>query len=299
MKIKLIGLGKMGANIALNLKDHHHEVKGYDLNEEARRNLESLGISTTQSLVDLLEREGQEKLIVLLFIPNQIVDKVIDQIEGLLQVDDIIIDGGNSNFNVSIKRYQHLKSKGIEFIDMGTSGGVLGARNGACTMVGGNKDVVIEIEQLFKDISVKDGYTYTGKPGSGHFVKMVHNGIEYGMMQAIGEGFDMLEASPFELDYEKIASMWNHGSIIESALIGYIHQAFSVDPKLTDIEGKIDDSGEGMWMIEEALKYKVSLPVITQALFARYKSKDNDLFGEKVVAAMRKEFGGHSVYKKS
>jgi len=217
----------------------------------------------------------------------------------MLKEGDVVIDGGNSNFNISIKRYQHLKSKGIEFIDMGTSGGVLGARNGACTMVGGNKEVVSKIEQLFIDISVKDGYTYTGKPGSGHFVKMIHNGIEYGMMQAIGEGFDMLEASPFELDYERIASMWNHGSIIESALIGYIHQAFSVDPMLNDIEGKIDDSGEGMWMIEEALKYKVSLPVITQALFARYKSKDNNLFGEKVVAAMRREFGGHSVYKKS
>ncbi len=299
MKIKLIGLGKMGANIALNLKDHNHDVKGYDLNEEARKNLESLGISTTSSLSNLLTRENEESLIVLLFIPNQIVDKVIDQIESMLKEGDVVIDGGNSNFNISIKRYQHLKSKGIEFIDMGTSGGVLGARNGACTMVGGNKEVVSKIEQLFIDISVKDGYTYTGKPGSGHFVKMIHNGIEYGMMQAIGEGFDMLEASPFELDYERIASMWNHGSIIESALIGYIHQAFSVDPMLNDIEGKIDDSGEGMWMIEEALKYKVSLPVITQALFARYKSKDNNLFGEKVVAAMRREFGGHSVYKKS
>lgn len=299
MKIKLIGLGKMGSNIALNLKDHNHEVKGYDLNEEARKNLESLGISTTSSLSNLLARENEESLIVLLFIPNQIVDKVIDQIESMLKEGDVVIDGGNSNFNISIKRYQHLKSNGIEFIDMGTSGGVLGARNGACTMVGGNKEVVTQIEQLFIDISVKDGYTYTGKPGSGHFVKMIHNGIEYGMMQAIGEGFDMLEASPFELDYERISSMWNHGSIIESALIGYIHQAFSVDPMLKDIEGKIDDSGEGMWMIEEALKYKVSLPVITQALFARYKSKDNELFGEKVVAAMRKEFGGHSVYKKS
>ncbi len=299
MKIKLIGLGKMGSNIALNLKDHNHEVKGYDLNEEARKNLESLGISTTSSLSNLLARENEESLIVLLFIPNQIVDKVIDQIESMLKEGDVVIDGGNSNFNISIKRYQHLKSNGIEFIDMGTSGGVLGARNGACTMVGGNKEVVAQIEQLFIDISVKDGYTYTGKPGSGHFVKMIHNGIEYGMMQAIGEGFDMLEASPFELDYERISSMWNHGSIIESALIGYIHQAFSVDPMLKDIEGKIDDSGEGMWMIEEALKYKVSLPVITQALFARYKSKDNELFGEKVVAAMRKEFGGHSVYKKS
>ncbi|MBU1094659.1 MAG: decarboxylating 6-phosphogluconate dehydrogenase [Firmicutes bacterium] len=299
MNIKLIGLGKMGANIALNLKDHHHIVTGYDINEETRKQLNSSGIVTTASFSELLKRENDEALVVLLFIPNQIVDKVIDQIESHLQVGDIVIDGGNSNFNISIKRYQHLKGKGIEFIDMGTSGGIEGARHGACTMVGGTKEVVESIEQLFIDLSVKDGYTYTGKPGSGHFVKMVHNGIEYGMMQAIGEGFDMLQASPYELDYEKISSMWNHGSIIESALMGYIHQAFQNDPMLTGIEGRIDDSGEGMWMIEEALKYKISLPVITQALFTRYKSKDDHLFGEKVVAAMRKEFGGHSVYKKS
>ncbi|MFH2117618.1 MAG: phosphogluconate dehydrogenase (NAD(+)-dependent, decarboxylating) [Bacillota bacterium] len=299
MKIKLIGLGKMGANIALNLIDHNHLVTGYDVSEDARAKSKLLGIENTDSLVKLLTRDENEKLIVLLFIPNQIVDKVIDQLLPCLQKGDIVIDGGNSNFNISIKRYHHLKGNGIEFIDMGTSGGMSGARHGASIMVGGNKQVVSQLEPLFRDLAVEDGYAYTGKPGSGHFVKMVHNGIEYGMMQAIGEGFDMLEASPFELDYEKISCMWNHGSIIESTLMGYIHQAFKVDPQLHDIEGRIDDSGEGMWMIEEALKYKVSLPVITQALFTRYKSKDEHLFGEKVVAAIRKEFGGHAVYKKS
>ncbi len=299
MKVKLIGLGKMGANIALNLKDHNYDITGYDLNEDARKSLMSQGVKTADSLSTLLTRKDMERFIVILFIPNQHVDITIDQMQPLLTKGDVVIDGGNSNFNVSIKRYHNLKSKDIDFVDMGTSGGIYGARNGACTMVGGDKEVVLNIEQLFIDLSVKDGYTYTGKPGTGHFVKMIHNGIEYGMMQAIGEGFDMLKASPFELDYESIAKMWNHGSIIESALIGYIHQAFHQDPSLDDIEGRIDDSGEGMWMIEEALKYKVSLPVITQSLFARYKSRDEHLFGEKVVAAIRKEFGGHAVYKKS
>ncbi|MDO9629791.1 MAG: decarboxylating 6-phosphogluconate dehydrogenase [Acholeplasmataceae bacterium] len=298
MKIKLIGLGKMGTNIALNLKDHGHQVIGYDVNEKARAEFETFGIPTVSNLSDLLRRDAAERHILLLFVPNQKVDTVIEQIIPHLLPKDIIVDAGNSNFNVSIKRFHLLKGKGIHFIDVGTSGGTYGARHGACLMVGGEKEVVDFLEPLFLDLSVKDGYSYVGKPGSGHFVKMVHNGIEYGMMQAIGEGFDLLEASPFELDYEKIAKMWNHGSIIESALIGYIHSAFAKDPKLSEIQGKIDDSGEGMWMIEEALKYKVSLPVITQSLYARYKSRDEDLFGEKVVAAMRKEFGGHAVYKK-
>jgi len=298
MNIKLIGLGKMGSNIALNLKDHQYDIEGYDVNESARGEVKKQGVKTAESLTQLFKRKDNEQFVVILFIPNQLVDMIIDQIQPFLKEKDIVIDGGNSNFNISIKRYHHLKSKNIEFIDMGTSGGIDGARNGACLMVGGDKEVVSQIEQLFIDLSVQDGYTYTGKPGSGHFVKMIHNGIEYGMMQAIGEGFDMLKASPFELDYEAIANMWNHGSIIESALIGYIHQAFQNDPLLENIEGRVDDSGEGMWMIEEALKYKVALPVITQSLFARYKSKDEHLFGEKVVAAIRKEFGGHAVYKK-
>lgn len=298
MKIKLIGLGKMGSNIAMNLKDHHHEVIGYDLNENARLALEKEGIKTVASLEKLFERAEKESHIILLFIPNQIVDQTIEHILPYLQKNDIVIDGGNSNFNVSIKRYHHLKNSGVEFIDMGTSGGMSGARHGACLMVGGDKSVVEKLEPLFKDLAIKDGYAHMGKPGSGHFVKMAHNGIEYGMMQAIAEGFDLLEASPFELDYEKISNMWNHGSIIESALMGYIHHAFSNDEKLDLIQGRIDDSGEGMWMIEEALKYRVSLPVITQALYTRYKSKDDHLFAEKVVAAMRKEFGGHTVYKK-
>ncbi|MFA6801684.1 MAG: 6-phosphogluconate dehydrogenase (decarboxylating), partial [Acholeplasmataceae bacterium] len=163
---------------------------------------------------------------------------------------------------------------------------------------GGENDVIAYVEDVFKDVAVKDGYTHTGKPGSGHFVKMVHNGIEYGMMQSIAEGFDLLEASDYKLDYQDISRMWNHGSIIESSLMGNIYDAFVKDEHLEKISGKVDDSGEGMWMIEEALKYKVSIPVIAQSLFARYKSKDEDKFAEKVVAAMRKEFGGHAVYQK-
>jgi 6-phosphogluconate dehydrogenase len=298
MRINIIGLGRMGSNLALNLIDHGHQVYGYDLVDSVLNDLSKSGVKTTNQLGVLSNRALGERLIFLLLVPFQIVDTVIEQLIPFLKTNDIIIDGGNSNYTASIRRYQNLKSKGFEFIDMGTSGGTQGARYGACLMVGGNVETVKYLEPMFLDISVKNGYTYTGRPGSGHFVKMVHNGIEYGMMQAIGEGLDLLHASPFELDYESITSMWNHGSIIESALIGYINKAFKEDAILSNIDGIVDDSGEGLWMIEEALKYKVSLPVISQSLFARFKSRDDQMFSEKVVAAMRKEFGGHAVHKK-
>ncbi|MBE0701169.1 MAG: decarboxylating 6-phosphogluconate dehydrogenase [Acholeplasmataceae bacterium] len=298
MKIRIIGLGKMGLNMALNMKDHSHQVVGYDSSEEARVNAENSGIETKATLSELLERDQNERLILWLLIPNQIVDHVLEQCTTFLLSDDIIVDAGNSNFNVSIRRYHNFKGRHINFIDLGVSGGIDGARNGGCFMVGGDQEIVLFLESIFHDLTVEDGYAYIGKPGSGHFLKMVHNGIEYGMMQAIGEGFDLLEASPFELDFERIANIWNHGSLIQSPLMGHVHQAFTHDPKLDQIEGRIDDSGEGMWMVEEALKYKVSLPVITQALYARFKSRDHKRISEKVVAAIRKEFGGHAVYKK-
>lgn len=298
MKIRLIGLGKMGENIALNLIDNNHTVFGYDNNVETRNKLKDTGIIMKSSYEDLLVRENDEKIIVWLLVPNQFVSDVINEVKGFLRTDDVIIDGGNSNFNISINRYNELSNDGIRFIDVGTSGGTYGARNGACLMVGGDQEVVKEIEQVFIDVSIENGYGYFGKAGSGHFVKMVHNGIEYGMMQAIGEGLELIEKTDFDVDYEKLTKVWNHGSIIESALIGYVHEAFKTDPKLDAIQGKIDDSGEGKWMIEEALKYEVSMPVIGNSLFVRYKSRDNLRFSEKSVAAMRKVFGGHATYKK-
>ncbi|MDR4969157.1 MAG: NADP-dependent phosphogluconate dehydrogenase, partial [Acholeplasmataceae bacterium] len=195
-------------------------------------------------------------------------------------------------------RFNELKKREINFIDCGTSGGTEGARYGASLMVGGEKTVVESIKHLFEALAVKDGYAYMGSSGSGHFVKMVHNGIEYGMMQAIGEGFDLLNASQYDLDYKKVARVWANGSIIKGLLMDTVLSAFTKDQTLDDIVGKIDDSGEGQWTIEEALLLKVSIPVIAHALFTRYKSKDDDKFSEKVVAAMRNEFGGHKVYKK-
>ena len=191
-----------------------------------------------------------------------------------------------------------LKRQEINFVDCGTSGGTEGARYGASLMVGGDELVVKSIEWLFEAIATKNGYGYMGKTGSGHFVKMVHNGIEYGMMQAIGEGFELLEKSDFSFNYEDVSRVWAHGSIIQGLLMDTAYSALKKDNRLDSILGKVDDSGEGQWTLEAALKYKASVPVIAQSLFARYKSRDEGHFSEKVVAAMRFEFGGHKVYKK-
>ena len=298
MTIKLIGLGKMGLNIGLNMKDHGYAVLGIDVDETKRNQAKQNGLNVVERLEDFFINKKEKHIVYLLVPAGKITETVINEVRKFLKKGDILIDAGNSNFNDSVRRYHLLKTYDINFVDVGTSGGTYGARNGACLMVGGEESVVSQLTELFTKIAVEDGYLHVGKPGSGHYVKMVHNGIEYGMMQAIGEGFDLMHQSSYEIDYEALTKVWNHGSIIESSLIGYIHEAFKKDAQLDELEGRIDDSGEGMWMIEEALKKKVSLPVITQSLFARYKSKDEVKFSEKVVAAMRKEFGGHATYKK-
>lgn len=298
MKIHLMGLGKMGANLALNLMDHKYDVLGFDISKDARELAKKSGIKVAESMNEFLSRKNNERIQLFLFIPNQFVDDVIQQLMPYLKHDDILVDGGNSNYKLSLKRYYELKEKGIHFVDMGTSGGTHGARFGACLMIGGEKDIYEYLKPVYEAISEKDGYEYMGAPGAGHFVKMVHNGIEYGMMQAIAEGLELMEASNFDIDYEKVTKVWNHGSIIESNLVGYVHEAFKKNARLDEIAGRIDDSGEGRWMIEEALNLGVSMPVISNSLFVRYKSRDDLKFGEKVVAAMRNEFGGHKVYKK-
>ena len=296
-KIGLIGLGRMGYNLALNMIDKNIEVLAYDkfVNEDIVKNKQIKIFESVKTLLDALE---SPKVVWLMVPAGEITDNVIIEVSSLLSKGDILIDGGNSNYNDTLRRYQSLKEKHINFVDCGTSGGTDGARYGASLMVGGDKEVVKSIEWLFEAIATKDGYAYMGKAGSGHFVKMVHNGIEYGMMQAIGEGFELLDKSDFELDYKEVSKVWAHGSIIQGLLMDTAHSALMKDQKLDAIIGKVDDSGEGQWTLEAALKYKASVPVIAQSLFARYKSRDEEHFSEKVVAAMRNEFGGHKVYKK-
>ncbi len=298
MVIGLMGLGKMGFQLALNMRDHHIDVIGYDVNQASVDELIKAGMKGATSLADLIAKLPKPRIIWVMVPAGVITERVIVDLSTMLDENDIVIDGGNSNYRDSIRRYELLKSNHIHFLDCGTSGGMNGARFGASLMIGGDDAIYQLVKPLFQAIAKENGFAHMGPAGSGHFVKMVHNGIEYGMMQAIGEGFDLLKASDFDLDYAKVATVWSNGSIIEGLLMNNIKDALSKDAHLSSIQGKVDDSGEGQWMIEEALKHKVSIPVIAQSLFARYKSKDEDHFSEKVVAAIRNEFGGHKVYKK-
>lgn len=297
MKIGIIGLGKMGANLALNMKEHEHTVFGFDPFLKNTKQLEE-HIQLFTSLDTMINAFNGRKTIWLMVPAGNPVDENIEKLIPLLHDHDIIIDGGNSNYKDTLKRYERLKEQGIDFVDVGTSGGMEGARHGACTMIGAEEDVFSYIEPLFRDISVEKGYLHTGRVGSGHFVKMVHNGIEYGMMEAIGEGFEILEKSQFDLDYKEVSRVWNHGSVIRSWLIELMENAFSKDANLDGIKGVMHSSGEGLWTVQEALDLKVPAPVITESLFIRYRSEKEDTFTGKVVAALRNEFGGHNVETK-
>lgn len=297
MKIGIVGLGKMGLNLALNMIDNDIDVIGYDRDSSVTKNAEVKGIITVRSLKQLVaDRDA-----IFVMVPcGKPTEYTLKSLNNLLKDRNhvIVIDGGNTYYKRSIEHYQMFKESDIRFLDVGTSGGVEGARDGACLMIGGDYESFKLLEEVFEKITVKDGYLYTGKPGSGHFLKMIHNGIEYGMMQAIGEGFEILEASEFEYNLIDVSKVWNNGSVIRSWLMELAHDAFKEDPKLDLITGAVDASGEGEWTVESALEYKVPIPVISASVFARYRSKQNDTFTGKVVAALRNGFGGHSVYKK-
>lgn len=295
MKIGLIGLGRMGFNLALNMRDHGHKVvcfnRSYAKVEEAIKE----GLEGASSIEELVNKLEGRRVVWLMLPAGDIIDQMIDKLSPLLNENDIIIDGGNSNYKDTLRRYELLKSKGIDFVDVGTSGGTDGARYGACTMIGAEKEVFSHIEEIVRDISVENGYLHCGENGSGHFVKMVHNGIEYGMMAAIGEGFEILEKSRFNLDLEKVSKVWNNGSVIRGWLMELAESAFRKDPKLDKIKGVMYSSGEGLWTVQEALDLKVPATIITQSLLMRYRSEQEDTLTGKVVAALRNEFGGHAV----
>jgi 6-phosphogluconate dehydrogenase len=299
MKIGLIGLGKMGYNLSLNLMDNHHEVVAYDVNKEAVEKLANEGATGAFTVEELVNELPHSPKVVWIMVPaGEVTENVITELKELLSEGDIIIDGGNSNYKESVRRAQDLQEKGIYFFDVGTSGGMEGARNGACTMIGGDAEVFRTIEPIFNDICVENGFMYAGKSGSGHFLKMVHNGVEYGMMQSIAEGFEVLEKSQFDFDYEAVARVWNNGSVVRSWLMELTENAFSKDPKLDSIKGVMQSSGEGKWTVETALDLQTATPVIALSLMMRYRSLEEDTFTGKVVAALRNEFGGHGVVNK-
>lgn len=297
MQIGLIGLGKMGFPLALNLHDKGFEVLAFDVAEQSREKVAKEGIKVADSLSTMISELTAPRVIWLMIPSGEIIDKVIDEIIPLLSPDDILIEGGNSFYKDSVKRYNRLKEKAIHFLDCGTSGGISGARDGVCAMIGGDKVVFDRCESIFKAISVPNGYLHTGEAGSGHFVKMVHNGIEYGMMQSIAEGFEVFEKSNFGLDFEAIATLFNQGSVIRGWLMELTANAFQKDPNLDGIKGIMQSSGEGKWTLETALDLGVPTPVMAMSLMMRYRSLQEDTFSGKVVAALRNEFGGHAVVK--
>ncbi|QWH01764.1 decarboxylating 6-phosphogluconate dehydrogenase [Bacillus mycoides] len=297
MRVGLIGLGKMGLNLGKNLMDHKHEVAAFDLNTSAVEEMKECGATGVSSLSELVQSLESPRILWVM-VPHAVVDSVINEVTPLLSKGDILIEAGNSHYKESIRRYEQLKTDGIHFMDAGTSGGMEGARNGACYMIGGDQEAWDIVEPIFRDTAVENGYLYAGKAGSGHFLKMIHNGIEYGMMAAIGEGFEVLEKSEFDYDYEKVSKVWNNGSVIRSWLMELTENAFSKDAKLDEIKGVMHSSGEGKWTVETALDLQTATPVIAMSLLMRYRSLDNDTFTGKVVAALRNEFGGHAVEKK-
>ncbi|MBC7082720.1 MAG: decarboxylating 6-phosphogluconate dehydrogenase [Firmicutes bacterium] len=293
MEIGLVGLGRMGLNLAINMLSHGHRVVAYNRSPERVRVAEKEGATGAYSLDELAAKLAAPRVVWLMVPAGRPVDEMLDGLVPHLSSEDIVIDGGNSHYQDTLRRHATLSQRGIRLVDIGTSGGVEGARNGVCAMVGADPEVFSFIEPLLQDISAKHGYLHTGPVGSGHFAKMVHNGVEYGMLQAIGEGFELLERGPFAFDLAAIARVWNHGSVIRGWLMALMEQAFRKDPRLDGIRGVVHSSGEGLWAVKAALDLGVPAPVMAISLLVRYRSEQEDSFAGKVVAALRREFGGH------
>ena len=298
MEVAFIGLGRMGANMVRRLSQGGHKVVAYNRTAEKTTELvaEGHGVVAAYSLEEIVQNLKESPRIVWIMVPaGQPVDDQIAALEPLLSKGDIIIDGGNSYYKDSIRRGQEVTTRGFHFMDVGTSGGVWGLKVGYCMMIGGEKEVFQHCEPLFKTLAPPDGYGYMGDHGAGHLVKMVHNGVEYGMLQAYGEGFEVLNASQYNLDLHKISHLWNQGSVVRSWLLELAELAFEEDPKLGKIKGWVADSGEGRWTVLEAMEHDVPAPIITLSLLERFRSRQDESFSAKVIAALRNQFGGHAV----
>jgi 6-phosphogluconate dehydrogenase len=286
MQLGMIGLGRMGGNMTKRLEEHGHDMKTYDPGVE----------STASTLEELAQQLDAPRSFWMMVPAGKITEDTFQTLLTVASPGDVIVDGGNSNFRDSQRRYGEASEKGIKFVDAGVSGGVWGLQVGYCLMVGGDDDAVAQVEPVFRDLAPEDGYAHVGGSGAGHFVKMVHNGIEYGLMQAYAEGFEVMSRSEFDLDLHEIAGIWRYGSVVRSWLLELLHAAFEKEGShLEQIRGYVEDSGEGRWTIAEAIAEDVPVPVITAALFARFASRQDESFAAKVNAALRNQFGGHAV----
>jgi len=298
MRLAMIGLGRMGGNMSERLLKGGHEVVAFDRTPAVTQKYVSQGATGATTLTDVTAKLKSPRIVWIMVPAGKPVDETIAQILPGLSKGDVIIDGGNSNFHDTMRRAAELQTKGIHFVDSGTSGGIWGLANGYCLMIGASPEAFKLCEPIFRTLAPPDGYAHMGPPGSGHYVKMIHNGIEYGALQAYAEGYEILHASKdFKLDLHKIAAVWNRGSVVRSWLNELAERAFANDAELSALRGYVEDSGEGRWTVQEAIDLNVPAPVITLSLLARLRSRQTDSFSAKVIAALRNEFGGHAVKK--
>ncbi len=299
MQVAIVGLGRMGANMARRLLKGSHDVVVYNRSRDKSDEIAKEGAVAAYSLEEVVRKLEAPRVVWLMLPSGDITESHIEALKGFLERGDIIVEGGNSNYKDDMRRFNELAECGIAYLDAGVSGGIWGLELGYCTMVGGKVEVFKKIEPLLKTLAPEGGYLYCGPSGAGHFVKMVHNGIEYGMMQAYAEGFEILKAGPYGegLNMGEISHLWNQGSVVRSWLLELCEDAFEKDPELSEIRGYVEDSGEGRWTVQQAIESGVPAPVITASLFERFRSRMEDTFADRVLAAMRKEFGGHAVIR--
>jgi 6-phosphogluconate dehydrogenase len=295
MELGFVGLGKMGMNMVTRLQRDKHRVVVYDRTADLVKQAEGAGCAGATSLADLVSKLTVPKAVWIMVPSGQPTEDTVQAVAALLKSGDTIIDGGNTKFHDDVRRAADLKAKGIHYVDAGTSGGVWGLKIGYCLMVGGDKEPVKRLEPIFKTLAPENGWAHMGGHGAGHYVKMVHNGIEYSMMQGYAEGFELMAKSNYNLDLAKIADLWMQGSVVRSWLLELAADALAQDPRLEQLKGYVQDSGEGRWMVLDAIEKGVAVPTLTAALFTRFRSRQQDTFAEKMLAALRNAFGGHAV----
>mgnify|MGYP000925358625 CR=1 FL=1 len=297
MQIAIVGLGRMGGNMVKRLLGGGHQVVAFDRDPSAVERLAKDGATGASSLADLVSKLSAPRAVWVMVPSGNPTEATIAELAKLLSPNDIVIDGGNSNFKDSVRHSKELAEKKLRFLDAGTSGGVWGLEVGYCLMVGGDESAYQQILPALTTLAPKDGLGYFGKAGAGHYAKMVHNGIEYAMMQSYAEGFELLKECEYKYDLRALTKVWNHGSVVRSWLLELAERAFNKDPELKELKAYVDDSGEGRWTLNECVANAVAAPTIAASLFARFASRKDNAYGLRVLAALRNEFGGHAVKK--
>jgi 6-phosphogluconate dehydrogenase len=295
VRLGMVGLGRMGGNMSARLLRHGHQVTGYTRSDDTTARARGQGVECMGSLEDLVQALEPPRAVWCMVPAGEPTESTVGRLGQLCQSGDVVVDGGNSNYRDSIRRAESLRAAGVELVDAGVSGGIWGLEEGYCLMLGGRPEPVERLRPVLDALAPPDGWAHVGPSGAGHFVKMVHNGIEYGLLQAYGEGFEILERSEFDLDLHAVAEVWRRGSVVRSWLLDLLARALEQDPGLERIRGYVEDSGEGRWAVQAAMDEDVPAPVTALALFARFASRQDESFAARVIAALRREFGGHPV----